>query len=144
MVEYLKKHYDQHLMFNDKTVKGEACLKYRPDTMYSDPNRVVHVSCDEFQHQHQNGDYKCDEKRMSDLYDEYPGKTVIWIRWNPHAYKPPEGLKRKNLKKRLEKLVEVLKRIETRKFETKMYVIYMFYDKDNPRIVKNIAHSFEY
>ena len=69
---------------------------------------------------------------------------MIWIRWNPHGYKPPEGLKRENLKKRLTKLVEVLKRIESEKFETMMYVIYMFYDKDNSRLVKNIAHCFEY
>ena len=40
---------------------------------------------------------------------------------------------------RLAALVRVLREVETRRFETKMQTISMFYDADNPLLVRNIA-----
>ena len=136
MVEYLQVHYEVPMSVIDKRIKNEACLAYRPDVMYIDFLRVVHVECDENQH----NSYTCDEKRMSDMYGEYPGKTAIWIRWNPHAYKA--GIKTQG--ERLRQLVHTLKQVETMEFDSKIHVIYMYYDQDHPSIVKNISHSFIY
>ena len=38
-------------------------------------NVTIYCEIDEHQHFNTNGSYKCEEKRMSDLYDETPGKT---------------------------------------------------------------------
>jgi hypothetical protein len=136
MVEYLQVHYEIPMSVVDKRIKGEACLAYRPDVTYIDHTRAVHVECDENQHY----SYSCDEKRMTDVYGEYPGKTAIWIRWNPHAYKNGN----KNQGERLRQLVDTLQQVETMEFDSKIHVIYMFYDETHPSIVKNISHSFIY
>ena len=143
MVEYLDKHYDQPMLRQDQRVNGEACLAYRPDTMYADTERVVHVACDEHQHT-RSPHYTCDEKRMSDIYDEYAGKMVIWIRWNPDNYTPPKGTRKLTRKERLEALVRVLREVENRSFDTTIHVIYMFYDVTNPLLVQNIAREMIY
>ena len=102
-----------------------------------------HVECDEHQHT-RSPDYTCDEKRMTDLYDEYPGKTVIWIRWNPDNYAPPKGTRKLGRQERLAVLARVLREVETRRFETKIHVIYLFYNADNPLLVRNIAKELLY
>jgi len=134
MVEFLQVHYEVPMSVVDKRIKGEACLAYRPDVMYIDHTRAVHVECDENQHY----SYTCDEKRMTDLYAEYPGKTAIWIRWNPHDYKAGN----KTQGERLRQLVDTLKQVESMEFDSKIHVIYMFYDEDHPSIVQNISRSF--
>lgn len=78
------------------------------------------------------------------LYDEYPGKTVVWVRWNPDNYAPPKGTRKLRRQERLAALVRVLREVETRSFETKMHVIYMFYDADNPLLVRNISKELLY
>jgi len=135
MREYLTTNYDKPILFADKRLRGEACLAYRPDITYADHTRVVHVECDENQH----ASYGCDEKRITEIYGEYPGKTAIWIRWNPDVYgngiQAPQG-------ERLSQLVKLLYEIETMTFDTKIHVFYMYYDEDHPSIVKNIAKTF--
>ena len=92
--EYLDKHFGtEFLLSSDRTVQGDACQLYRPDKYYADPNLVIHKECDEHQHIRGNS-YKCDERRLSDIYDENPGKKHIITRWNPDNYKPPEGRKK--------------------------------------------------
>ena len=40
---------------------------------------LVEVSeCDEHQHKRENGDYTCDEKRLTELYDE---PSIMVKRW---------------------------------------------------------------
>jgi hypothetical protein len=138
-VEYLKEHIDFPMLCADSTIQGEACLKYRPDVLYADHDRVIIVEIDE--HQHGRTGYSCDEKRMSDIYDEFPGKTLIWIRWNPDNYKPPIGETKKNREQRLSLLVDTINDCRTRKIDTMMHVIYMFYSEGNNNITHNIAHE---
>lgn len=144
MSEYLDRHYGtQFLLSTDSTIQGEACQKYRPDKMYADPQRVIHIECDEFQHLRKASvDYTCDEKRISDIYDEFPGKEYIVIRWNPNGFHYPEGKwsreKKPNLKNRLEMLVQLLDRLPDIRFKNPITVIYMFYSPDNSRICQNI------
>ena len=142
MVQCLKALYDQPMIMTNSKVKGDACLNYRPDVMYAGDSRVVHVECDE--KQHKGRAYTCDEKRMSDIYDEYVGKTVVWIRWNPDSYIPPRGTKQKSRSERLLSLVDTLKDLEQRVMETKMHIIYMFYNEDNTHITQNISHELMY
>ena len=40
--------------------------------------------------------------------------------------------------------MRVLRELETRTLETKMVVVYLFYDADNPIVVRNVAKEFVY
>ena len=85
---------------------------------------------------------------MSDLYDEYPGKTVVWVRWNPDNYKPPPGHRKRKRSERLAALVLVLRERETRTLETKMVVVYLFYDASDcgtsPKNLSTNNHFFAF
>jgi len=146
MSDYLNKHIGKEfLLGTDTTIKGEACQRYRPDKIYGTPGKVIHIECDEHEHKRKGGNYSCDEKRISDIYDEFPGNDHIVIRWNPDNYKVPEGkTKVKTRKARLELLLKCFKVTQTYKFDTKIAIIYMYYSKDNSRISENIKHYFVY
>ena len=84
-----------------------------------------------------------DEKRISDCYDEFIGKKYVVIRWNPDNYKA-SNKKKFNRKKRLEILGKLIKKILKNPPEEMIYIYYLFYDRDNPRIVKNINYKLVY
>ncbi len=78
---------------------------------------------------------------MSDLYDETPGKQVIFIRFNPDVYKSdgtpliPKGDERFKL------LLDVLKAVTSKTMSTSllMSAIYICYSKDN-KVLCNETH----
>ena len=145
MSEYLDEHFGKEfLISSDKRVYGDACQRYRPDLLYSDPETVLHIECDEFEHMHHNGSYSCDEKRLSDIYDEFPGKNYIVIRWNPDNFEVPEDKVKLSRKDRLKLLLECMRYVQNHKFDTKITIIYMFYSKDNPLIARNIKSHLVY
>ena len=111
--------------------------------MYADPRTVVHIECDERQHRFNNGSYHCDEKRISDIYNEFPGKRYIVIRWNPDGYKPLSGQRKLNFKERLHELKQVFDMIMSGQWSPKslIHCIFMFYDSDSDRITQNIPHT---
>ena len=105
---------------------------------------VLHIECDEHQHKYNNGNYSCDEKRISDCYNEFAGKKYVVIRWNPHNYKPPKKIKKKNIDERLEMLGELIKRTIVNPLDNIIYIYYMFYDKNNKRLARNIKYELIY
>lgn len=144
MSKYLDKHFGtEYLLVSDSRVYGDACQRYRPDKLYASPGIILHIECDEHQHAYSGNDYTCDEKRISDIYDEFPGHKYIVIRWNPDKYKPPTG-KKKTQKDRMELLLALMAELVQNPPETLITIYYMFYDKDNPLISKNIPHHFVY
>lgn len=140
MVEYLEKNYNQPILKKDSRVNNDSCLLYRPDVLYAGPKRAIIVECDEKQHKW-NPNYSCDESRMLSLYDEFQGKELVFIRWNPDSYTPPTGYKKHKREERLSNLVTVLKNLENKKLETKIYVIYMYYDEDSTLLAQNIKYE---
>ena len=151
MSEFLDEKYGtDFLLVSDSTVKGQLCQRYRPDKLYADPGRVIHIECDEHQHLRQSSaaGYTCDEKRLSDIYDEFPGKEYIVIRWNPHSFIYPEGKwsreKKPEIDNRLELLLQLLDRLPDIEFESPITVIYMFYSPDNPLICQNLPKIMIY
>ena len=134
--EYLQRHYKQHMLIANKQVKGDACLNYLPDIVYADPNRVVIVEIDE--NGHRSRSYECDQRRMSDIYDEFAGKTVLWVRFNPDSY--PGG--NKDVYERLPELQRLLERIETMEFDTMMHLFYMYYDQNWQNVAKDLPKTF--
>ena len=99
----------EFLSSNDKSLKSNGgCSLYRPDKLYISFDTVEIDECDEYQHKRSNGNYSCDEKRISDIYDEdgIKGKDLVVIRWNPNNYIVPSGYTKKNRKERLELMVK--------------------------------------
>ena len=76
-----------------------GCSRKRPDKLYGSSDLVEIDECDEQQHSFHNGNYACEEQRLSELYDEpsISGKQLVVIRWNPHSYVVPPDKKRLTL-----------------------------------------------
>lgn len=150
IVEWLQQNFPHPIVRKDQTIKGNACLKYRPDIMYIGglENVTIIVEVDEYQHKRSNKNYKCDEKRMSELYDETSG-LVVFVRYNPHNYKPPEGKRKlKSGEERRKVLLETLNHIIKNRKELEkvapLHVFYICYDKDNKIIAQNILKYMIY
>ena len=141
---YLKKHYDFPCR-NDVIVRGDACTRYRPDIIYEGPKRILHVEIDEHEHQNKSGNYSCDEKRISDLYDEFqtpvPDHYIV-IRLNPDSYQTEKKYyqvdRDKVFKKRAKILLKLMKKIQDNPPESKICIYYLYYSYDSNRIAKNI------
>lgn len=137
-IKALDKRFPYH-MEHDTRVQGDMCLRYRPDAMWLDPHLKCHIQfeLDEHQHLWKNGSYDCDEKRISDIYDEFktnvPEHFVV-VRLNPDSELGRTAV----FKDRLNHLVEVLEHVKTSPPKEKISIIYMYYDKTNHRIAKNL------
>jgi hypothetical protein len=135
----------RYLLGTDNSMRSMGgCQLYRPDKLYASGNLVIHTECDEFEHKKSNGDYQCDEKRISDIYDEFCGKTYVVIRWNPDSYKTRNGEKKLNRQERLDALVSVFKKLREKEHKDPIHIYYMFYSKDNERITKNFPYTLLY
>lgn len=146
MSKYLDKNFGtDFLIASDTKVYGEACQTYRPDKLYASPNLILHIECDEQQHIYSGNDYSCDEKRISEIYDEFPGHKYVVIRWNPDKYKLPQGKVRITTKAaKLELLLKCMENIIKNPPEEMIKIIYMFYDDDNELLSRNIPYSLVY
>ncbi len=145
VVEYMKEHFHGEIMKQDQFVRGEACLPYKPDTMYGCiiGNRILYIEIDEHEHKY-NSHYKCDEKRMSDLYDETPGYDVVFIRFNPHNYNYEDKSKKiTDLDAKLKMLINVMEMCSDSKNNpsSPLSLIYMFYSKNNSILAQNISYE---
>ena len=133
------------LLSSDRSLKSQGgCQLYRPDKLYTDMNYIELGECDEHQHLYVNGNYNCDEKRISDIYEEQGicGKTMCVIRWNPDKYVQKEGYDKVYRKERLKIYVELSKKLRKKTdHENKIHIYYLFYSIDNPLISKNIPFT---
>ena len=149
---YLDKHIGtEYLLSSDKSLKSQGgCQLYRPDKLYIGIDSVEIDECDEDQHKYNNGNYECDEKRISDIYDEngISGKNLIVIRWNPDNYEFPKKYTEKYTKKlrqeRLELCVKLKKYLRENPPQSKIHIFYMFYSKNNHRISENYQVTMIY
>jgi hypothetical protein len=133
------------LLGSDTSLKSMSigCSLKRPDRLYINANNHIELDeCDERQHSGSNGDYTCDEKRLSEIYDseQICGAQLIVIRWNPDSYKSVSKQKMSR-KERMQLFVDVKLHLRENPPEDLIHVFYMFYSLDNPHICKNITVS---
>jgi len=145
MSKYLDKHIGtEYLLGSDVSLKSMGgCQRYRPDKIYIGKELVIIIECDEHQHKWHNGTYKCDERRISDIYEEEGicGKKLAVIRWNPDHYKTKRNVKKIKRTDRLVHLVDYFNKILVNPPVEPIHVYYMFYDNDNPRICANLPFT---
>jgi hypothetical protein len=138
--EYTDEHLGTvGLMGSDESLRSlGGCSKTRPDRLYGDQYRIEIDECDE--HQHTGSSYSCEQKRISDFYNEPSicGKTMVVIRWNPDGYKPAR--EKVALKERLRLFVMLKKALRAHKHLPKIVVFYMFYSRTNSSITVDLPH----
>jgi len=145
-IKGIRKQFD-HFMVHDARINGDACLRYRPDAIWLDILCRVHIhfELDEHQHLWKNGSYDCDERRISDIYDEFKDNVpqhYVVVRLNPDGYKGQQTKRSEVFKHRLTHLIEILKRVKVDPPTEKISVIYMYYDRTTHRIAKNLPAYF--
>ena len=124
-----------------------SCNKSRPDALYAVPALILpalilHGECDENEHKGKN--YSCEEKRISELYDQFFGMQYIVVRVNPDAYTHPDGKAKPEWEMRKVLMIKVMKACLTKKWDTKIHVVYMFYSENNPNITRNFSKTMLY
>jgi hypothetical protein len=143
--DYLDKHLGTDFLMgsDDAALTMGGCSRKRPDKLYGSSTLVELDECDENQHRGSSGSYMCDEKRVSELYDEpsISGKKMVVIRWNPHSYKVPAFKKRQTRPQRLEIMVKLKRKLRENPPEALISVFYICYDADSDRIVQNYPHT---
>ena len=111
LANFLRDHGPMYSTW-DKTSKDiRECSEgkpYRPDFTFELPTHVIVLECDEFQHAHPG--YACDERRMVDVFNSFGGVHVVFVRWNPDAYKIAGEAQTAELGGRLAALRKVLLR----------------------------------
>ena len=144
------KEIDKHVDFpasDDKRVGGDACLRYRPDRLYLDASKQVHVhvECDEHQHLWSSGSYDCEERRISEIYDEFatnvPEHYVV-IRFNPDEYDKNNLNRNKVFAARAKRVAETIQHVRRHPPPEKISIVYMYYSRSHPQIAKNLPVYF--
>ena len=103
-----------------------ACGRYRPDFVYELPSHVVLVEVDE--HQHAQPGYACDNARMLDIFGAYGGTPVVFLRFNPDAFKLGGVTKRVTLPTRLRRLETQLRAALDCVPPRQLTIVRLFYD----------------
>ena len=135
--DYLDLHfYPEWRICRDSRVMGDACHMYRPDGLWASDSFVLHWELDEYQHQKNGGNYDCDERRISEIYEEFPGKQYVVIRVNPHNYKAPHGTVKPKQEDRKYLMLRVMKACLRKRWDTLVHIVYMFYSADNTKLRK--------
>lgn len=74
----------------DKTLPHACASKRRPDILPDRGDRVFIIEIDE--DQHRGYDSTCEEQRVNDLFTDCGSKPMVFIRFNPDAYKNSAGI----------------------------------------------------
>lgn len=125
---------------HDKIPDG-SCSKYRPDFIIDYEFFIVILEVDE--NQHKSYACECEIGRMIQLYQDFGGIPVIFIRYNPDNYKNSTGELIKSTTNRKNKIIRLLDEFKNyNEWKTPLSVVYLFYDgyDDVPKI-ENIDYE---
>jgi hypothetical protein len=118
------------ISFTHDQVVVEGCSKKRPDFQIQTDWGTLIVEIDEFQHKRKNYSCECELTRMKQIYYDVGSPCLLFVRYNPDAYKPLEERKQVSSAFREETLLKVIHHFS--KFENKpefsLSVLYLFYD----------------
>lgn len=95
------------------------------------------VEIDEFQHKRKNYPCECEITRMQQIYYDLGSEYLLFIRYNPDSYKTMQGKQSPEIK-REEYLIKTINISLTKKPETNLEVIYLFYDY----FITDFEHEF--
>ena len=110
----------------NKQLSETACGRYRPDFLFELDTHAVVVEVDE--HQHAKPGYACDNARMMDVFGSYGGVPIVFIRFNPDAFRIGGDTKRVTMKTRLKVLETQLRESLARPPARQLTIVRLFYD----------------
>jgi hypothetical protein len=123
---------DCRLNRNIKPLKTKASL-FRHLT-----DLILWIEIDEKQHSSYNS--MCELKRITDAYDNFSGKQLVVIRFNPDKYVSESG-NILPLNKRIEKLRELIITILDSPQKDLIYIYYMYYNFNSDKFPENINYE---
>lgn len=114
---------------HDKIPDG-GCNSYRPDFILDFGLNVVIVECDE--NQHKSYACECEQKRMINLFQDFGGSHLTFIRYNPDNYIDNTFVKRNGSSTMNHKrLISAIKSFELHPPKEPLTVMYLCYDGDD-------------
>jgi hypothetical protein len=87
-VDFIKQTYTDFEWISDKRV-ADGCSSRRPDLLLDLGWHIVIVEIDE--NKHSNYDCSCENKRLMQLSQDLQHRPIVFIRFNPDAYKDEDG-----------------------------------------------------
>ena len=138
-----RRHLEQelgitHLLGCDKSIRNlGGCSLKRPDWIAQWPEFVELGECDENQHSGYNGGARCEDARLSEIYEEegIMGRKMVVLRWNPDGYKPPGAqAKVSGIKERLAIFVALHEYLRLNAPPDMISVYFLFYSRDSSMI----------
>jgi len=130
-----RSEFSPYIILKDKIVSHDVCkTRRRPDMLLSSGDLHIIYECDEKQHSQYSPE--CEWGRLDEIIDEFKDGKIVFVRWNPDYYRPPEDKKRKNRTERTEALLDLTRNILSDPPSEHISIYYMFYNEDNPVIAK--------
>lgn len=129
--DFFDYHHMKYISY-DKIIDQGICGKERPDFIFDYGTHMIIIEVDE--HQHESYQQDCENPRMINIGQSL-GMPVLFIRYNPDKYKPSFGQVSNQEPQRLNSLKQQIEYWSTTCLPKDgcCYVIYMYYDGDDPR-----------
>lgn len=117
----------------DHSCLGQPRSHSRVDFLFPNHGKF-HVVVEVDEHQHKENSQICETSRINNIVASWclggNSVPVVFIRYNPHAFKVDGTTKRTTMVERHKKLTELLDRIKTMEPSQDVHVFYMFYDTE--------------
>ena len=88
VVEHIKKTFPAFDWIHDKRVQ-DGCSKKRPDLLLDLGSHIIIVEIDE--NRHSTYPESCEAKRIQTIAEDTGFRPIVFIRFNPDAYKTEDG-----------------------------------------------------
>jgi hypothetical protein len=89
VVDNIKQNFPDFTWIADKRVQ-DGCSGRRPDLLLDMGTHIIIIEVDE--NKHSNYDCSCENKRLMELSQDLQHRPIVFIRFNPDAYKNEEGI----------------------------------------------------
>jgi hypothetical protein len=124
-----------------------GCSLFRPDFVIDCGTHIIIIEVDEDQHRSYN--CQCEQSRMIQIFQDFGGLPVCFIRYNPDSYTDANGIKhRANSKQasRHARLLSVIRAVQLHPPhmpDNILHVIYLYYDGDKETQNEILAIRYE-
>lgn len=133
--EYITTHFTTATpLLQDKALTSAGgCGRYRPDLMYNSPELTLILEIDE--HQHSGTNYRCDERRITEIAHENNLTKLIVIRLNPDKWRGPDVSELD----RFQQFVALMQHlVATPATDLPIEIHYLFFNPHGENICKNL------
>ena len=111
-----------------------GCYQARPDFVIDCGTHIIIIEVDEFQHKHSNYPCECEQTRTINLYQEYGGLPVLFVRYNPDSYLDMHGRKCSGWTvANRKRLIQVIQHSMAQSHSSPLVVRYVCFDGDDGR-----------